>query len=57
MMSIITAAGDLKCGVKGRKGWRWRQSRTWRAVEGSNKRVQRLGSSMTMRRVVRLRRP
>ena len=56
-MSRIAAAGGLALGVKGRKGWRWRQRRTWMVTEGSIRRVQRMGSSMMMRRVVRLRRP
>ena len=56
-MSRIAAAGDRECGDRGRKGWRWRQRRTGMRFEGSKRRVQRMGSSMMMRRIVRLRRP
>lgn len=53
----MEAAAGRGAEVEGRKGWRWRQRRTERAPEGSQRVLQRTESSIKRRRIERLRSP
>ncbi len=56
-MSRIEAAAGRGAKVDGRKGGRWRQSRTARGEEMSQRVLQRAASSIMIRRVERFRSP
>lgn len=57
VMSRIMAAAGREPGVGGRKGCRWRQRRTEIKLSSVQRRLQRTGSSIMIRRVVRFRIP